>query len=144
MLFFTKKFLITFLLGFFITSLGLSATTAETTTAEDVQETADDFQTLSVEGEAYDEDDLMNFDISTLRSLEEITDIQPGQLSLEDAIEAAKIFLSLKARIAQEKVINHFKNYSNEYLMGSVCIATIILAATVKHFSKANSDATTR
>lgn len=82
-----------------------------------------------------DDDDLLaDIDLDNLRSFDETVD--QGDMSLKDKLEMAVLLFKLKTRGYKNGLLEHLEQHSNEYLLGSACIAATLIGAVFKNYMK--------
>ena len=107
----------------------------------DVQQ---DFSSMSLQGENIGEifvddlfsDDLLpleEIDLDNLRSFED--ELEPIQISFKEKVEMIFLLFKSKTRGYRGGLLAHFEQHSNEYLIGSACIATMLIAALLKKYT---------
>ena len=84
---------------------------------------------------------LEDVDLDNLRSFDDA--LEPVQISFKEKIEMIFLLFKSKTRSYRGGLLTHFEQHSNEYLIGSACIATMLLAAILKKYTSQHLCATT-
>ncbi len=121
-----RKKIIIAVLSFFI--IGLGFITAHKTPEEFVL--VEDVALDSLFGE--DDDGMPDFDINQLRSFEDT--FEQEDISLSEKIEMFMLIMQLKTRSYHNGFLEHLSQHGNEYLIGSACVATMLISALLKNY----------
>lgn len=81
-------------------------------------------------------DDLLSLeeiDLENLRSFDDA--LEPVQISFQEKLEMIFLLFKSKTRSYRGGLLAHFEQHSNEYLIGSACIATMLIAALLKRYT---------
>ncbi len=89
---------------------------------------------VTIENLLGEDDDPLNIDVTTLRSFDDPI-IEETPIPLKEKIEMLFIILRSKTRGYKGGLIAHLEQHSNEYLLGSACIVTMLLAALLKNYT---------
>lgn len=81
-------------------------------------------------------DDLLSLDDIDPDNLRAFDDeLEPVQISLKEKIEMIFLLFKSKTRGYRGGLLAHFEQHSNEYLIGSACVATMLIAAIIKKYT---------
>lgn len=72
-----------------------------------------------------DPDDLRTFN----------NELEPVKVSLKEKLEMIFLLCKSKTRGYRSGLLAHFEQHSNEYLIGSACVATMLIAAIIKKYT---------
>jgi hypothetical protein len=76
-------------------------------------------------------DNLAELNIDDLRDF----DLEEEEMSLKEKIELAMMYFNIKTRGYRSGFLAHISQHGNEYLLGSACIATMLVAALLKSYT---------
>lgn len=77
-------------------------------------------------------DDLLLIDINELRSFDAMT--EEADIPFKDKMSMFFIIFRSKTSDYRDELFSHLKEYSNEYLLGTACIAGMLFAALLKSY----------
>lgn len=107
------------------TSRAVENSTSEETLIDNI--TFDDIAEMEADNLA----EFTEFNIDNLREFE----LEEEEMSWKDKLELAVMFLKIKTRGYRSGFLNHISQHGNEYLLGSACIATMLVAAVLKNYT---------
>jgi len=91
------------------------------------------FEDFSITCDTDDFDcDIPDFNIEQLRSFEQA--FEPAELSLSEKLEMFLAICKLKTRGYHNEFLTNLSQHGNEYLVGATCVATMFVAALLKHY----------
>jgi hypothetical protein len=121
-----RKKIIIASLSFFI--IGLGFITAHKTGEE--FKLVEDIALDGLFGE--DDSEIPDFDIDQLRSFEDT--FEQEEIPLSEKIKMCMLVIQLKTRSYHNEFLEHLSQHGNEYLIGSACIATMLISALLKSY----------
>lgn len=81
-------------------------------------------------------DDLLSLDDIDPDNLRAFDDeLEPVQISLKEKLEMIFLLFRSKTRGYRGGLLAHFEQHSNEYLIGSACVATMLISAIIKKYT---------